>query len=67
MERSGNVFASWTLARHYGFTDLDGSQPHWGEYVTRSIEDILAHGGPADEGERFWIDAWYQQLRDGSH
>ncbi|WP_404362335.1 SDR family oxidoreductase [Corallococcus coralloides] len=34
--RAGRVVASWTLAREYGFTDLDGSQPHWAEYFERT-------------------------------
>jgi NAD(P)-dependent dehydrogenase (short-subunit alcohol dehydrogenase family) len=29
-KKSGRVFSSWALAREYGFTGLDGSQPHWG-------------------------------------
>jgi NAD(P)-dependent dehydrogenase (short-subunit alcohol dehydrogenase family) len=28
--KSGKVFASWTLAAEYGFTDADGSRPDWG-------------------------------------
>ncbi len=35
MKKSGRVFSSWALAREYGFTDLDGTQPHWGNYATR--------------------------------
>lgn len=27
--KSGRVFSSWDLAAEYGFTDADGSQPHW--------------------------------------
>ena len=34
--RAGRVFASWTLAREFGFTDLDGSQPHWAEHFERA-------------------------------
>ncbi|MDP2315284.1 MAG: SDR family oxidoreductase [Pseudomonadota bacterium] len=30
--RNGRVFASWTLAREYGFTDADGTRPDWGAY-----------------------------------
>jgi len=26
------VYASWTLAQHYGYTDKDGQTPHWGDY-----------------------------------
>jgi NAD(P)-dependent dehydrogenase (short-subunit alcohol dehydrogenase family) len=29
-ERSGMLFSSWELARHYGFTDYDGRRPDWG-------------------------------------
>ena len=34
-KKSGRVFSSWGLAREYGFTDLDGTQPHWGNYARR--------------------------------
>ena len=33
MDKTGRVFSSWNLAREYGFTDLDGTQPHWGDYA----------------------------------
>ena len=33
--KSGRVFSSWTLAREYGFTDLDGTRPHWGNYARK--------------------------------
>ncbi|MBZ4417059.1 SDR family oxidoreductase [Myxococcus sp. RHSTA-1-4] len=35
--KAGRVFSSWGLAREYGFTDLDGSQPHWGEYFAKAF------------------------------
>jgi hypothetical protein len=31
--------------------------------VRRSLSEILDRGGPADAGERFWLDAWHTQLR----
>jgi NAD(P)-dependent dehydrogenase (short-subunit alcohol dehydrogenase family) len=34
-KKSGRVFSSWALARDYGFTDLDGTQPHWGNYARK--------------------------------
>src|SRR6267143_3021532 len=34
-KKSGRVFSSWALAREYGFTDLDGTQPHWGHHARR--------------------------------
>ena len=33
--KSGRVFSSWALAREYGFTDLDGTQPHWGNHAKK--------------------------------
>jgi NAD(P)-dependent dehydrogenase (short-subunit alcohol dehydrogenase family) len=62
--RSGGVYASWTLAREYGFTDIDGLQPHWGDYVIRSVTAILDRGGPADADERFWVEAWCGQMKN---
>jgi len=35
MKKSGRVFSSWALAREYGFTDIDGTQPHWGNYARK--------------------------------
>jgi NAD(P)-dependent dehydrogenase (short-subunit alcohol dehydrogenase family) len=34
-KKTGRVFSSWALAREYGFTDLDGSQPHWGNHAKK--------------------------------
>ena len=34
---SGKVFGSWTLARRYHFTDLDGSRPNWGKEFYEKI------------------------------
>ena len=35
MNKTGRVFSSWVLAREYGFTDVDGTQPHWGNYARK--------------------------------
>jgi integrase len=34
-QKSGRVFSSWAPARGYGFTDLDGTQPHWGKHARK--------------------------------
>jgi NAD(P)-dependent dehydrogenase (short-subunit alcohol dehydrogenase family) len=34
-KKSGRVFSSWALAVEYGFTDIDGTQPHWGNYARK--------------------------------
>lgn len=36
--KAGRVLASWNLAREYGFRDVDGRQPHWGEYFAAHVE-----------------------------
>ncbi|MBE7554885.1 MAG: SDR family oxidoreductase [Anaerolineales bacterium] len=35
--KSGQVFSSWNLAVEYGFTDVDGRQPHWGNYYAEHV------------------------------
>ena len=37
MEKTGQAVTSWDLAREYGFTDIDGRQPHWGEYFAEHV------------------------------
>ena len=61
--KAGKVFASWTLAKDYGFTDVDGEKPSWGDYITTSLTEILDRGGPANDQERFWVAAWHSQLK----
>jgi len=31
--KSGRAVATWNLAKEYGFTDLDGTQPDWGSHA----------------------------------
>ena len=52
--KSGRAFASWTLAREYGFKDRDGRKPDWGRYMDRTVSEILQRG-PKDPGERFLL------------
>jgi NAD(P)-dependent dehydrogenase (short-subunit alcohol dehydrogenase family) len=61
--KAGKVFASWTLAKEHGFTDVGGDAPSWGDYIATSLTEILDRGGPADDDERFWIAAWHSQLK----
>jgi hypothetical protein len=37
IERTGQVLASWTLGREYGFDDVDGRRPDWGAYYDRVV------------------------------
>lgn len=62
-QKSGQVLASWTLAKEYGFTDIDGRQPDWWSYVESSIHEILEKGGPSDADERLWLRLWHMQFK----
>jgi NAD(P)-dependent dehydrogenase (short-subunit alcohol dehydrogenase family) len=33
MDRSGGRFATWSLAKEYGFDDVDGARPDWGAHA----------------------------------
>ena len=35
-KKSGQVFSSWNLSDEYGFTDADGSRPHWGRHFAET-------------------------------
>jgi NAD(P)-dependent dehydrogenase (short-subunit alcohol dehydrogenase family) len=35
-KKSGQVFSSWDLSDEYGFTDADGSRPHWGRHFAEA-------------------------------
>jgi NAD(P)-dependent dehydrogenase (short-subunit alcohol dehydrogenase family) len=35
-EKSGQVFSSWDLSDEYGFTDADGTRPHWGRHFAKT-------------------------------
>lgn len=62
--KSGKVCASWTLAREYGFRDLDGRQPDWGAHFARTVTGILERGGPRSRNEELRIWSRYEQIRD---
>lgn len=53
-KKAGQVFASWTLAREYGFTDIDGRTPDWGKYFGALVDEI-AQRGPRNDDERFLL------------
>jgi NAD(P)-dependent dehydrogenase (short-subunit alcohol dehydrogenase family) len=59
---SGRALASWTLAKLYGFTDLDGCQPDWDAYFDGIVHDAIARGGELTAEGRYWVEARYLQL-----
>ncbi|WP_135555361.1 SDR family oxidoreductase [Paenibacillus cymbidii] len=34
-DKSGKAFTSWGLSDEYGIVDVDGNQPHWGNYAAK--------------------------------
>ncbi|HYL44036.1 MAG TPA: SDR family oxidoreductase [Ktedonobacteraceae bacterium] len=40
-KKSGQTLNTGDLALAYGFTDVDGSQPHWGRYYAENIDNKL--------------------------
>lgn len=42
MKKTGRVFSSWNLSDEYGFTDIDGRQPHWGRYFAETFRPLKA-------------------------
>jgi NAD(P)-dependent dehydrogenase (short-subunit alcohol dehydrogenase family) len=62
-QKSGKVFASWTLAHEYGLTDADGSRPDLGAHFAkafgaryRTFDDDLygAFAGPGEAVFKDW-------------
>jgi NAD(P)-dependent dehydrogenase (short-subunit alcohol dehydrogenase family) len=42
MEKSGGVYASWTLSEEYGFRDIDGSSPNCGRYFAEHFPHLVS-------------------------
>lgn len=40
--KHGRAWASWTLSREYGFSDIDGSRPDWGRYFEEVVKPGMA-------------------------
>lgn len=37
MEKTGKALSSWDLSTEYGFSDIDGQHPHWGNYFKEHV------------------------------
>lgn len=40
LEKSGGLYSSWGLSEEYGFTDVDGSSPHWWSYFSEHFPQM---------------------------
>jgi NAD(P)-dependent dehydrogenase (short-subunit alcohol dehydrogenase family) len=54
MEKSGGVYGSWTLSEEYGFTDVDGNNPHMGRYFEEHFKEML--NAPTKTGFRWKLE-----------
>jgi NAD(P)-dependent dehydrogenase (short-subunit alcohol dehydrogenase family) len=39
--RTGQALSSWDLAKEYGFTDVDGTRPDWGDYFAEVVKPTM--------------------------
>lgn len=59
-KKSGRVFSSWDLSEEYGFTDLDGSRPHWGRHWEKTFGEPLK---ACDDGfYEYWFGGFVENL-----
>ena len=66
-KKSGGLFSSWSLAKEYGFTDLDGRQPDWGAFFPRKVQELVERNAPPDEWDLFVVRTRLHQVeRDPS-
>ena len=40
-KKAGQALSSWELGREYGFIDMDGSRPDWGEYGMKHFPEMF--------------------------
>ncbi|RIW31973.1 SDR family NAD(P)-dependent oxidoreductase [Bacillus salacetis] len=38
LDKTGSIFSTWELSEVYGYKDIDGTQPHWGNYYKNIIK-----------------------------
>jgi len=58
LERSGQPFSSWELAREYRFTDADGRRPDWGASkldFSKHSEHLLQLLRTGSESQLRWL------------
>ena len=60
--KCGGLYSSGTLAKEYGFTDLDGRQPDWGSYFPARVREIIERDGTPDEMSLFYVRARMHQI-----
>lgn len=36
-DKTGGAYSTWELSEIYGFKDIDGTQPHWGNHIKKNV------------------------------
>ena len=60
--KHGGLFSSGSLAKEYGFTDLDGRRPDWGSYFSARMREIIEREGTPDETSLYYVRARMHQI-----
>jgi NAD(P)-dependent dehydrogenase (short-subunit alcohol dehydrogenase family) len=66
LERTGQLFSSWEVAREYGLTDVDGRRPDWGKLdidyseVPKSVMEAIHNGVDVQEA---WLRVLHTRTR----
>lgn len=58
--KAGKVWASWTLAKEYGFDDVDGRRPDWGTYIEKTVAGIVKRGARTPSDQFLLLVRYYQ-------
>ena len=53
--KTGGLYASWSLAKEYGFVDLDGRQPDWGSFFHARVREIIESEDTPDEATLYVV------------
>ncbi len=53
--KTGGLYASWSLAKEYGFADLDGRQPDWGRFFHARVREIIESEDTPDEATLYVV------------
>jgi hypothetical protein len=63
MKKTGMILSSWELSREYGFTDVDGRRPDWGEHARIKLVPSLKWFRDGLERHSEWVDGLAQRAR----
>jgi NAD(P)-dependent dehydrogenase (short-subunit alcohol dehydrogenase family) len=67
LERTGQLFSSWEVARNYGLTDIDGRRPDWGKLeidYSQVPQPMLDAIGDGIEVQAAWLELLSKRTRD---